>query len=98
MRLQDSPRELLSARDVATQWLNFIKLPGHLVPLLGPAYSRARESTCDAVGFRPAPDLRAGQGSLAMLGCGCRRLNAGLNCEAFEAQEKDVPGFFGFLS
>lgn len=79
-------------------WLNLIKFPAHFVPLLGAAYSRARETTCDAIGFRLAPDLPAAQSALAMLGCGCRRMNAGLNCEAFAAQEAQVPAIFGWLS
>jgi Zn-dependent protease with chaperone function len=78
-------------------WLNLLKFPAHVVPFLGPAYSRARETTCDAVGFRVCGDVKAAQSALAMLGCGCRRMNAGLNCEAFAAQEADVPLLFGWL-
>jgi Zn-dependent protease with chaperone function len=77
--------------------LNFIKFPAHVVPFLGPAYSRARETTCDAVGFRVSNDVKAAESALAMLGCGCRRMNAGLNCEAFAAQEREVPFLFGWL-
>lgn len=76
---------------------NFLKFPAHFVPFLAPAYSRARETTCDAIGFRLNHDARSAESALAMLGCGCRRLNAGLNCEAFAAQEQDVPAIFGFL-
>ena len=79
-------------------WLNLLKFPAHFVPFLAPAYSRARESTCDAVGFRLSGDAKTAQSALAMLGCGCRRMNAGLNCEAFAAQEAEVPGFFGWLT
>jgi hypothetical protein len=32
-----------------------------------------------------------------MLACGCGRLNTTLNCDAFEAQERMVPGFSGWL-
>lgn len=78
-------------------WLQFLRAPGHVVPFLGPAYSRARESTCDAVGLRLTNNPRAAQAGLAMLGCGCRRLNARLNCEAFARQEEEVPAIFGFL-
>ena len=77
--------------------LNFIKAPAHAVPFLAPAYSRARETTCDAIGYRLNSDLKAAQSALAMLGCGCRRMNAGLSCEAFVAQEEEVPAFFGWL-
>ena len=79
-------------------WLNLLKFPAHFVPFLARAYSRARESTCDAVGFRLSGDAKTAQSALTMLGCGCRRLNAGLNCEAFAAQEAEVPGFFGWLT
>jgi Zn-dependent protease with chaperone function len=79
-------------------WLNFIKAPGRIVPFLYPAYSRARETTCDAVGYHLSLDAKAARSSLAMLGCGCRRLNTGLNCEAFERQEQQVPAIFGFLT
>lgn len=78
-------------------WTRFIRAPGHVIPLLGPAYSRARETTCDAVGLRLCASPAAAQAGLAMLGCGCRRLNATLNCEAFARQEAEVPAVFGFL-
>jgi Zn-dependent protease with chaperone function len=77
--------------------LNFLKFPAHVVPFLSQAYSRGRESTCDAIGFRLSRDAHAAQSALAMLGCGCRRMNAGLNCDAFAAQEAEVPALFGFL-
>jgi Zn-dependent protease with chaperone function len=79
-------------------WLNALKLPAHAVPFLAPAYSRARESTCDGIGAYLSKDYEASRSSLAMLGCGCRRLNAALNCEAFAEQEKMVPPIFGFLT
>ena len=79
-------------------WLNLIKFRAHFAPLLSQADSRARESTCDAVGFHLSPDVKAAQSALAMLGCGCRRMNGALNCEAFAAQEAEVPRFFGWLT
>ena len=79
-------------------WMNFIKLPGYLVPFLRPAYSRAREYTCDRIGFRLSKDLAASRSSLQMLGCGCRRLNQSMNCEVFMMQEAMVPPIFGFLT
>ncbi len=78
-------------------WLNVLKLPGHYVPLLGAAYSRGREYTCDRIGAHLAEDVRSAQSTLQTLGCGCRRLNATMNCEAFAAQEAQVPPVFGFL-
>jgi Zn-dependent protease with chaperone function len=79
-------------------WMNFLKLPAIAVPFLRPAYSRAREYTCDRIGAHLARDLAVSQSSLQMLGCGCRRLNERLNREAFMAQEAVVPPIFGFLS
>lgn len=75
-----------------------VKGPAHLVPFLGPAYSRSRELTCDRVGAYLSNDRQAARTALGMLACGCRRLNGGLNCDAFEAQEKLVPPFWGWLT
>jgi Zn-dependent protease with chaperone function len=79
-------------------WLNVLKLPAHLVPFLGKAYSRAREYTCDSIGAYLSADAHASRSALQMLGCGCRRLNASMNCDAFVAQEDRVPAIFGFLT
>jgi Zn-dependent protease with chaperone function len=79
-------------------WLNALKLPGYAVPFLQPAYSRAREYTCDAIGAHLSDDLPVSRSALMMLGCGCRRLNGAMNCEAFTAQEAMAPPVFGFLS
>lgn len=78
-------------------WRNFIKMPAHFVPFLAPAYSRARELTCDRIGAYVSQDLHASRGALQMLACGSARLNAMMNHRAFEAQEKLVPPVFGFL-
>jgi len=77
---------------------NFLKLPAHLVPFLAPAYSRGRELTCDRIGAYLTEDRDACRSALQMLACGCRRLNSTMSCDAFEAQEKLVPGFTGWLS
>jgi Zn-dependent protease with chaperone function len=79
-------------------WLNTLKLPGHMVPFLGSAYSRAREYTCDQIGAHLSNDTAVSQQALQMLGCGCRRLNEKMSCEAFMAQEEMVPPVFGFLT
>ena len=79
-------------------WMNFLKLPSHAVPFLASAYSRQREYTCDQIGARLTKNLAVSRTSLMMLGCGCRRLNAAMNCEAFMAQEAMVPPVFGFLT
>jgi Zn-dependent protease with chaperone function len=77
---------------------NILKGPAHFIPFLGPAYSRSRELTCDRVGAYLSNDLQASRSALQMLACGCRRLNTSLNCDAFEAQEKLVPPFWGWVS
>lgn len=79
-------------------WLNFLRAPSQLVPFLNAAYSRSREYTCDSIGAYLSKDLAASRSSLQMLGCGCRRLNATMSCEAFLAQEAMVPPVFGFLN
>lgn len=79
-------------------WLNALRLPACLVPFLGRAYSRAREYTCDRIGAYLAKDPTVSRTALQMLGCGCRRLNESMNCEAFIEQERLVPPIFGFLT
>lgn len=79
-------------------WLNFLKLPAHLIPFLMPAYSRSREYSCDRIGARLSPELAAAESSLQMLGCGCRRLNSAMDRDAFTDQEKMMPPIMGFLT
>lgn len=79
-------------------WLHALRMPAYAVPFLQPAYSRAREYTCDAIGVYLSQDLAASRSSLQMLGCGCGRLNGRMSCEAFMAQEAMVPPIFGFLT
>jgi Zn-dependent protease with chaperone function len=79
-------------------WLNFVRAPSHAVPFLNAAYSRSREYTCDSIGAHLSKDLAASRSALQMLGCGCRRLNQTMSCEAFVAQEAMVPPVFGFLN
>ncbi len=78
-------------------WLNFLKLPAHAVPFLGGAYSRSREYTCDNIGAYLSRDTVSSCSALQMLGCGCKRLNQSMSCEAFMDQESQVPAVFGFL-
>jgi len=78
--------------------LNAVKLPANVVPFLQPAYSRAREFTCDAIGAATANNPAACRSALQMLGCGCRRLNASMSCEAFLRQEALVPPISGFIA
>lgn len=78
-------------------WRNLVKFPGHFVPFLGPAYSRARELTCDRIGCWLSHDLEASKSALQMLACGSARLNAAMNPAAFQAQEAMVPPIAGFF-
>ncbi len=78
-------------------WLNFLKLPAHFIPFLMPAYSRSREYSCDRIGAHLTDDLTEARRSLQMLGCGCKRLNDAMDCEAFSEQEAMVPQVAGFL-
>ena len=78
-------------------WKNTLKFPAHIVPFLGPAYSRARELTCDRAGAYLAQNLDASRGALQMLACGSARLNTSMNRDAFEAQEAMVPAISGFI-
>lgn len=79
-------------------WLHLLRMPSHSVPFLYPAYSRAREFTCDRIGAHLVGDGQVSQSALMMLGCGCGRLNGAMNCEAFAAQEAMVPPVFGLLT
>jgi Zn-dependent protease with chaperone function len=79
-------------------WLNFLKMPAYVVPFLMPAYSRSREYSCDSIGAYLSQDPVASRSALQMLGCGCRRLNQTMNCEAFVAQEAMVPPVAGFIA
>jgi Zn-dependent protease with chaperone function len=76
---------------------SFLRLPGLFVPFLGQAYMRARELTCDRIGAFVARDLQASRTALQMLACGSAKLNQQMNPDAFQAQEKIVPGFWGFI-
>jgi Zn-dependent protease with chaperone function len=76
---------------------SLLKLPGHFIPLLGAAYSRGRELTCDRIGLAVSGNLDASRTALQMLACGSAKLNATMNAQAFQAQEKMVPHLAGWL-
>lgn len=79
-------------------WKGFLRLPCRVVPFLYPAYSRAREYTCDRIGAHLSKNVEASTTSLQMLGCGCRRLNGAMNQAAFLEQEALVPPISGFFN
>ncbi|WP_210207939.1 M48 family metallopeptidase [Bosea caraganae] len=76
---------------------SYLRLPAHFIPFLAPAYSRARELTCDRVGVFVARNLQASRTALQMLACGSAKLNRQMNPDAFQAQERMVPGIAGFV-
>jgi len=76
---------------------SFLRLPGLIIPFLGQAYSRARELTCDRVGLVVSGDMKASRTALQMLACGSAKLNAQMNPNAFEEQDKMVPSIAGFF-
>ncbi|WP_336947173.1 M48 family metallopeptidase [Asaia sp. HN010] len=73
-----------------------IRYPAVIVPFLYPAYSRAREYSCDAVGASLLENKNEAFTALQMLACGAKRLNHKMNPIAFVAQEQRMPGFAGF--
>jgi Zn-dependent protease with chaperone function len=67
--------------------------PGMLYPLLSPAYSRAREYTCDRYGFASCDNLDDAKRALAVLVAG-PDLWKKLDLNAFEAQSQETGGFW----
>lgn len=74
------------------KWTAFL-LPFHLVPWLGPAYSRAREYTCDRTGHHVVGDLEASMRGLGVLAAG-GKLASQVNLAAFMAQREQTGGFW----
>jgi Zn-dependent protease with chaperone function len=67
--------------------------PGMIFPLLSPAYSRAREYTCDRHGFACCDNLEDAKRALAVLVAGPERWKT-LNLSAFEAQANESGNFW----
>lgn len=67
------------------------------VPLLGKAYGRACEHTCDRAGALAIGDGAAAENALMSLAHGSEAVKAKLDVEAFLEQERHIPEFFGFL-
>lgn len=74
-----------------------LRLPGHMIPFIGAAYSRARELTCDRVGAWLVQDTTVSRTALQMLACGSAKLNSHMNPDAFMRQERDVPAIAGLV-
>jgi len=74
------------------KWLPLL-IPSRMLPLIGAAYSRAREYTCDRYGFavceRPEDALRG----MAALAAGAKRWKT-LDLDRYIAQQDDSRGFW----
>lgn len=67
--------------------------PGLFFPLIGPAYRRAWETSCDRFGAFAAQDVDAAVRAMLVLGAG-REHGRRLNAVAFSGQHADERGFF----
>lgn len=67
--------------------------PGLFFPLVGPAYRRAWETSCDRYGAFAAQDVEAAVRAMLVLGAG-REHGRLLNSAAFAEQHADERGFF----
>jgi Zn-dependent protease with chaperone function len=67
--------------------------PAAWLPLLGAAYSRAREYTCDRHGFHACDDLKSAQVGLAALAAGGKRWRQ-LSVSQYTAQAQQSGGFW----
>jgi Zn-dependent protease with chaperone function len=80
----------LAAGHLAWQWF---LLPARIVPLLGPAYSRAREYTCDLCGHAVVDDLEVSSRALTILAAGARA-GRRVNLDLFVEQVTDTGRFW----
>lgn len=67
--------------------------PASWIPLLGAAYARAREYTCDRHGFHACDDLKSAQVGLAALAAGGKRWRQ-LSASGYAAQAQQSSGFW----
>jgi Tfp pilus assembly major pilin PilA/Zn-dependent protease with chaperone function len=74
------------------QWHPFL-MPASLLPLLGAAYHRAREYTCDRHGLACSPNLEAAQRGLIAIATGRSRLQA-TNVLAYAGQTAASSSFW----
>lgn len=70
-----------------------ILLPAAVLPLVGAAYSRAREYTCDRHGLAACASADSAQVGLAVLAAGGKRWRT-MNHLHFAEQGRDSPGFW----
>lgn len=72
---------------------NLLVLPGRILPLIGDAYSRACERTCDRYGAAGTTDVNGAVRAMMMLSAG-PEYGKTLRPEAFAAQHATERGFF----
>lgn len=71
----------------------FLTAPVRLLPLLGPAYSRACEYTCDRAAFFAVGALEPSQRALAVLAAG-NKMSAALDLTTFAHQQANSAEFW----
>lgn len=74
------------------KWMGFLA-PGHLLPWVGMAYSRACEYTCDRCGLAVIEDLDAADRGLLVLAAGSKAA-AAADVTSFLSQRFDTGAFF----
>lgn len=70
-----------------------VLMPAAILPLVGPAYSRAREYTCDRHGLAACDSPASAERGLAVLAAGGKRARS-LNTEAYIEQSRQTEGFW----
>lgn len=76
---------------------NLLIMPGRIIPFIGAAYGRACELTADRIGYALGGDCKAAQNSLIAIALGAQSLADQIDIEQFEAQEREIPDFMGFI-
>jgi Zn-dependent protease with chaperone function len=73
-------------------WATFL-MPAAALPLIGPAYSRAREYTCDRHGLAACDNPQNAEHGLAVLAAGGKRART-MNHRAYVDQSRQTEGFW----
>ena len=73
--------------------LQWLKMPASLLPLLGAAYRRAQEYTCDLHGLAASNSREDALSALAVLGTGGEKLSE-VNVDSFIGQQRHTSGFW----
>lgn len=77
------------------KWMPFL-IPGYVIPLLGAAYSRAKERSCDRIGLEACGDLNAAVRGMTILAAGAK-YGARVDPAEFVKQQQDLTGFWTSL-